>query len=133
DFNENGEVWLSFWPANGSVSPLYRERLFRAAPSEEEEKLFEDIDYADSTINTRITTDYVKKSSRPGMMGQNYRKEWATVVNNIRYFDLGREKGGMEIDKKGGGMQTRSLRLKGNDGKEYVLRSMKKYPESVVP
>lgn len=133
DFNEIGEVWLSFWLANGSVSPLYRERLFRTASSDKEKKLFEDTDYSDSTINTCVTRDYIKKSSRPGMMGQNYRKEWATVVNNIRYFDLGKEKGGMEIDKKGGGMQTRSLRLKGNDGKEYVLRSMKKYPESVVP
>lgn len=63
-------------------------------------------------------------------MGQNYRKEWSVPVN-MKVFHLENEKGGMSIINLGGGQQTRSLRLKDKDGKEWVLRSINKNPTSL--
>src|SRR5262245_35382626 len=61
------------------------------------------------------------------VFGDHYRKEWATPID-IAVLDLDAEAGGLIAEKLGGGHQTKSLRLKGADGNEYVLRSVKKDP-----
>lgn len=66
------------------------------------------------------------------LLGENYRKEWGIPVK-IRVVDLSKEKGGLVIEEKGGGMQTKSLRLVDKTGQEWVLRSVQKYPERVLP
>lgn len=66
------------------------------------------------------------------VLGDNYRKEWSTPVK-MRVFKIKEEQGGMKIVKKGGGMQTRSLRLVDSSGREWVLRTVDKDPESVLP
>ena len=66
------------------------------------------------------------------MYGNNYRKAWNTPVP-LRVFDIDREKGGLKIIQRGGGGQTRSLRLEAQDGHQYVLRSVNKYPERNLP
>lgn len=66
------------------------------------------------------------------VLGENYRKEWSTPVK-MRVFKIKEEQGGMRIIKKGGGMQTRSLRLADSSGREWVLRTVDKDPESVLP
>lgn len=66
------------------------------------------------------------------MFGENYRQEWATALK-VPFFDIGTEKGGLEILQRGGGHQTISLRLKNKDGKQFVLRSMDKNPALTLP
>jgi len=66
------------------------------------------------------------------LFGENYRGLWATPVK-IRVFDIEQEKGGLKIVKLGGGMQTRSLRLEDNNGRQYVLRTLQKYPDRALP
>lgn len=66
------------------------------------------------------------------LFGENYRKLWAIPVK-IRVVHLSTEKGGMTILQEGGGMQTRSLRLRDASGREWVLRSVQKYPERQLP
>jgi hypothetical protein len=67
------------------------------------------------------------------MFGQHYRQEWATEVN-VEVLDFYKTAGGLTPIKTGGGLQTRSLRLKGADGNEYVLRSVNKDPsKAIVP
>ncbi len=66
------------------------------------------------------------------LFGENYRKTWAAPVK-IRVFNIQQEKGGLKIVKLGGGMQTRSLRLEDNAGRQYVLRTLQKYPERALP
>ena len=65
-------------------------------------------------------------------LGDSYRKIWATPVK-FRVIDLRKEKGGLKIVKLGGGMQTRSLRLEDPTGREWVLRTIQKYPEQGLP
>ena len=58
-------------------------------------------------------------------MGEHYRREWGTTVD-LPVFDIGKEKGGLKIIKRGGGQQTFSLRLEDKDGNQFVLRSVNK-------
>ncbi|MFD0748819.1 BamA/TamA family outer membrane protein [Mucilaginibacter calamicampi] len=64
--------------------------------------------------------------------GEGYRKLWATPVK-MRVFHLAKEKGGLKILQRGGGYQTKSLRLEDATGQEWVIRTIQKYPERVLP
>ncbi len=64
--------------------------------------------------------------SRTFWMGANYRKEWTTPVK-VPIINLATEHGGLTPTKKGGGKQTKSLRLKDANGREYRLRSIEKF------
>ncbi|MGZ3837019.1 MAG: BamA/TamA family outer membrane protein [Flavisolibacter sp.] len=66
------------------------------------------------------------------LFGEGYRKLWAAPVK-MKVFYLSREKGGLTILQKGGGLQTKSLRLRDSSGKEWLLRSVQKYPERALP
>lgn len=65
-------------------------------------------------------------------LGDSYRKLYNTPVK-MRVMDLQTEKGGLHIIKLGGGMQTQSLRMADSSGREWVLRSIQKYPERSLP
>jgi hypothetical protein len=66
------------------------------------------------------------------IFGENYRKEYAarTKVPVLRVSQM---MGGLKATQRGGGNQSRSLRLEDKNGKEYVLRSVEKYPEVLLP
>jgi len=66
------------------------------------------------------------------LFGENYRKEWAakTMLPVIKIAEI---KGGLTPYQRGGGHQSLSLRLKDSTGKEWVLRSVNKYPEILLP
>lgn len=58
-------------------------------------------------------------------LGSNYRKVWGTPVK-LPVFDIQKTFGGFTIEKLGGGMQTKSLRLIDRKGREWVLRTVDK-------
>ncbi|SHN27471.1 BamA/TamA family outer membrane protein [Chitinophaga sp. CF418] len=66
------------------------------------------------------------------LFGDSYRKLWAAPVK-MKVFYLEKEKGGLTIEQRGGGLQTKSLRLKDPSGQEWVLRTIQKYPERGLP
>ena len=65
-------------------------------------------------------------------LGEGYRKIWAAPVR-LKVFQLNKEKGGLTPVETGGGFQTKSLRLRDASGKNWVLRSVQKYPERRLP
>ena len=73
----------------------------------------------------------IKKFKR-FLLGDHYRKEWAEPVE-VEVLDLETQAGGLMPVRIGGGLQTKSLRLAGADGKEYVLRSVNKDPSKALP
>lgn len=83
------------------------------------------------TVAIAPAYDEVGKTHRT-FLGENYRKLWATPVK-VRVLHLAKEQGGLSIVKLGGGNQTRSLRLVDKQGKEWVLRTIQKYPERGLP
>ena len=70
--------------------------------------------------------EYAAGAVHEFFLGANYRIFWTTPIRvpvlNLRTFA-----GGLEPKKKGGGMQTVSLRFEGKDGEEYAFRSVDKW------
>jgi hypothetical protein len=64
--------------------------------------------------------------------GKHYRDLWATPIR-VEVLDLERFAGGLRPTKRGGGKQTKSLRFKGADGREYQFRSIDKDPAPLLP
>src|SRR6187549_3385964 len=75
---------------------------------------------------------YDQKLSYQKKWGTHYRKEWATPVK-VRVVNLDTLAGGLIPYQSGGGRQSKSLRLKDKDGREYVLRSVDKSFGKALP
>lgn len=66
------------------------------------------------------------------LFGENYRKDYATPTT-FPVIHISEIKGGLKPSRLGGGHQSKSLRLLDKDGKEWALRSVKKYPDVLLP
>lgn len=92
--------------------------------------------FAQSTkdsITTRIDPNYDNVNPfHRFFLGDSYRKLYNTPVE-MPVINLSTEQGGFKVVKLGGGMQTQSLRLEDTSGREWVLRSIQKYPERSLP
>lgn len=64
--------------------------------------------------------------ARAFWMGKNYRQEWNTPVK-APVINLASINGGLTPVKRGGGKQTKSLRLEDPSGRQYTLRSIQKF------
>ncbi|WPU91379.1 hypothetical protein SNE25_18840 [Mucilaginibacter sabulilitoris] len=94
------------------------------------------------SVKAQVKGDSIKLAIEPSynnvskthrfFLGENYRQLWATPVN-FRIFHIAAEKGGLKILQRGGGKQTKSLRLQDPTGQQWVLRTIQKYPEYGLP
>lgn len=75
---------------------------------------------------------YKRSSFHQWLWGKHYRKDWATPVM-VPTLDLSTVNGGLVAYEKGGGRQSKSLRLRNPQGKEYVLRSIDKSFGKALP
>ncbi|WP_090662493.1 BamA/TamA family outer membrane protein [Parafilimonas terrae] len=96
-----------------------------------EEAAINNIPDDSTTVATHPSYDSVSGFHR-WLFGENYRKEWS-VPTTLPVIKISAEKGGLTPTQRGGGHQSYSLRLEDKDGKEYVLRSVNKYPEVLLP
>jgi hypothetical protein len=64
--------------------------------------------------------------------GAHWRDLWTTPVK-VGVIDLNKFGGGLTPTEKGGGLQTKALKFKGADGKEYKFRSLDKDPRKTLP
>jgi hypothetical protein len=64
-------------------------------------------------------------------LGSGYRQLWTTPIE-VEVLDLAAFSGGLTPEKKGGGKQTKGLRLTGADGREWRFRSIDKDPSAAV-
>lgn len=78
------------------------------------------------SVTTPASTKFKISGSRSFWMGANYRREWTTPVT-APVVNLATEHGGLTPVKRGGGKQTRSLRVKDPSGREYTFRSIQKF------
>jgi len=86
----------------------------------------------DSAVTTiHASYDKVSKIHR-WFLGENYRKEWAQPVI-LPMIHLSTIHGGLTPVRQGGGMQSKSLRLTDKNGVEWVLRSVEKSPDNLLP
>jgi hypothetical protein len=66
------------------------------------------------------------------LLGEEYRSLWTTPIS-VAVLDLGTFAGGLRPLSKGGGQQTKSLRLAAPDGREFFFRSIDKDPSAALP
>lgn len=77
--------------------------------------------FASATGSDKFHAGSMKKM----LIGKNYRNEWAEKIT-APVLDIGKEQGGLKPVKRGGGHQTKSLRLEDPTGREWVLRGIEK-------
>lgn len=133
-FLTSGEIWLEFWAGRKGAS-LRGERVFRTRLKGPDQPyiFMEPVwDYSDSTLTLVAGNQYKAGSFKQFVFGKHYRRAWLAPVD-VKLLDLTHEQGGLFPVKLGGGNQTKSLRLKNIEGKEFVLRSVQKYPGRLLP
>ncbi|MBI5857931.1 MAG: hypothetical protein HZB42_09845 [Sphingobacteriales bacterium] len=81
---------------------------------------------AQSDSATAAGGNFNTSGSRAFWMGANYRKEWNTPIR-VPVINLSAEHGGLTPVKRGGGKQTKSLRLEDPNGRQYTFRSIAKF------
>src|SRR5688500_6290549 len=75
---------------------------------------------------------YQRSNFHQRLWGRNRRAEWATPIQ-VPVLWLDTACGGLTPYQQGGGNETKSLRLKSANGKEYSLRSINKSRDQVIP
>lgn len=137
-YYRDGSIWLDVWAAadDGSGRRIH-EVQFRepSRASDRSEIGTADIvypDYGDSIVAVAPELGYRAGWLQRLLMGSNHRNVWTTPIE-VPVLDMGREHGGLTPLKRGGGMQTTSIRLRGGDGRQYVLRSVNKDGKRFLP
>lgn len=91
-----------------------------------------DKNFPDS-VSITIHPNYNQVSKVPRkIFGENYRQEWATAVK-LPVIRISRINGGLLPERYGGGMEAMSIRLSDKNGQEWVLRSVEKISDKLVP
>ena len=125
EISTDGKVDVKFYTlkSNDLQQPVYTSVL-NNLPAIKPETNSEVVSFPDSV--TVIASNKFKSGGfRNLLLGKNYRKEWKTPIR-VKVIRIGKEFGGLTILKRGGGHQTRSLRLEDKNGKQYVLRLIEK-------
>lgn len=137
DYYDSGEVWLSFHvPSDSDESDqvVYRELIYTQEPFDgEKTEVRFDPDLSNSpTVTTHADDRYEAGGFRRWALGKNYREEWITELE-VPLLQLTNDKSGYLVLQRGGGHQTRSLRLEDAQGRHYALRSVIKFPDLALP
>ncbi|MGI4870872.1 MAG: hypothetical protein ACRYFX_06795 [Janthinobacterium lividum] len=109
------------WVEPGFVLPVVPDTLAASPPPA-----------APTTVVVAASTHYGAGRFRRWLQGANYRREWAQPVR-VQVLNLATAQGGLTPIKRGGGLQTKALRLRSPSGEEFVLRSVEKDTDGSVP
>ncbi|MEO6818144.1 MAG: BamA/TamA family outer membrane protein [Ginsengibacter sp.] len=140
EISKNKNVHIDFYTVNEtSVNHSFSKNLFNYGPliaaGPDSTTIPESIPegFFKDSVEVAINKNYANISGfHRFISGDNYRAEWATPVH-LKVFRINKEMGGFAIQKLGGGKQTKSLKLKDKNGKNWALRTVDKDPEGVVP
>lgn len=98
--------------------------------------LANEINAQDSIIAPQKTVvagpQYETRPFHQWLWGSHYRKEWNTPVT-VKVLMLDTVAGGLVAYEEGGGRQSKSLKLKNAQGKEFVIRSIDKSYTKALP
>jgi hypothetical protein len=88
---------------------------------------------AQDSVSIKIYPKYDSVSNiHRFLFGENYRKEYG-VETKVPVIMISTFRGGLTPTQRGGGNQSHSLRLVDSRGKEWVLRTVEKFPEILLP
>ena len=86
----------------------------------------------DNTVTMPAGAHYKAGKGKRTLLGDHYRDAWTTPVK-IPIIKLEEIEGGLTALKRGGGMQTLSIRFENEEENQFVIRTIDKDPASVVP
>lgn len=96
------------------------------------EQVLDARDFPDS-LTVRVHPSYARGGNiHHWFFGKNYRAEWAMPVK-LPVIRISEIAGGLRPVREGGGMQSKSLRLANAAGQEWVIRSVEKTPDKLLP
>jgi calcineurin-like phosphoesterase family protein len=131
-FYSGGEAWLEFYAMNlktKKVEVSFRTRLYRKAEFFPETYCkASNLDFSDSTVTVKASSQYNASKFKSFILGNHYRKSWNTPIK-VDVLNLKTEKGGLIPYGIGGGKQSVSLKFKNIDNREYVARTVEKNPK----
>ncbi|GAB4327390.1 MAG: metallophosphoesterase [Flammeovirgaceae bacterium] len=84
------------------------------------------------TVLAVADSNYKAGNFKQKFLGKMYRDVWTSPIE-VPVLQLDTAFGGLKPVGMGGGMQTKSLRLKAKNGREYTLRTTRKFAEGVIP
>lgn len=134
ELKKDNRIYSTFYAVKDSAlsEELYTSTLLQV-PEQKNETINNSRAVFPDSVYTNASSQYERTGGfKRFLLGNNYRKEWNDSLN-FKVFDLNKEKGGLKILQRGGGHQTRSLRLEDKNGKQWVLRSINKFPDVVIP
>lgn len=133
DMVNNGNIYVKFYSSeNDTVNkPLYVKAMGPLDSSHVKNRKYKIPILPDSAAVVPAKYYHARRFKK-WLLGNNYRDEWTTPVK-VKVLDIGKEKGGLKIIKKGGGQQTKSLIVEDKNGHEYVLRTVEKFPDATLP
>lgn len=122
---KDGSAWVKIYGSeNGRPELLFENEVF-------EPKTFYDVsNLPDNFPNEKEVSVYSKEETDrtdffESVWGDHYRDVYSTKIK-AKVATLDTLYGGLEIVRKGGGHQTKSLRLKTKDGRELNMRALRK-------
>ena len=128
------EMWLEVYVVAGpneKASIVYAKQLRAPRPGAvEAEVVYPPVSVADTVI--AASEEFMAGPVKRFFLGSQYRKMWGTALT-VPIIDLEKTYGGLVPIKKGGGMSSNSLRMEAPNGKQYILRSIKKDYTKLVP
>lgn len=124
---QDGRVRVQFY-TDRQTTPVHTQELLNIR-EHRERSIATPVSEIPATITIAADTQYTHAGKlKRAILGGNYREVWATPVTlPVLRLDT------LKILKRGGGMQTRSLRMEDRQGREWVLRSLRKWPATAIP
>ncbi|MEP0263030.1 metallophosphatase [Dokdonia sp.] len=123
DIGANGSVTVHF---KNQTGVLFTTTLFKEIEQTASITLEPKNTYPENKKASVYSNDETKKSKvYKGLWGDHYREFYSKEVNAPVAF-LDTLKGGLTPVRAGGGHQSKSLRLEDKNGKEYVMRALRK-------
>lgn len=83
------------------------------------------------SITVVLGHEYEKPALHEFFFGDNYRTLWDTAVR-VPVLDLSATAGGLRPERRLGGLQTRTLAIRGADGRSYTFRGVEKDASGLI-
>lgn len=122
---KDGSSWVKIYgEENGKAKLLFQKEIFKPRKTFDTSNLPETFPQeVEVSIYTKEETD--RTGFFESVWGDHYRDVYSAKIK-AKVATLDTLYGGLEVVRKGGGHQTRSLRLKTKDGKELNMRALRK-------
>ena len=133
---KNGGFWIEAVAISplGEEKTLFKRKIKRKVINKITDNLVisEKAADLDTVVEVAAGPNYAASDFKKLLFGSHYRNAWTTEIK-VPVIDLQNTYGGLIPIQKGGGMQTKSLRLSAGTGHQYVFRSIQKDPSSILP